>query len=550
MSKKLYEETNIQAIANAIREKNNTQNQYTPSQMPNAIRQIHGEPDLETLTVLDNGNYLPSAGKDGFSEVIVAVPNSYTNSDEGKVVKNGALVSQTPRATEIAENGTYDTTENNSVVVNVPSGGGSDDEPTVYWGDEEPLSNLGNDGDVYIRGNVYAFRDSGGKVLRVVNKDYVVTSTSQILSTHSRVFQKTVEGPAIAIECQSTNYLHYKGPILISPVEDYVKYTSNTSPWGHIDVDDVTWYISSSNMYDQSVDSPSIPTYYDLAANLGDVPSSFNSTYAEALVRKFLELAAPSYESVYIKSNGAWELMAKELNFETLYAINNGQYVPSLGKDGFSEVIVNVARGGTKGFEVYAADGNGGKRVNYGILDNSYFVCFFDDNMSNAYILNGVSDTYSTLATGKTGSDGLKATTRGVVNTSAVPVNDSIPKAGSVFTASHGDSGSYVSVVGGWVGYPAGGTIYESAAVGTSNSVTLNSAHGTLLIFVGASSNTEGVTTIDLNGATYSIENIGLHFGAYGMYTAIKIEENTDTNITVTFPADCWSYVSVIGIDA
>lgn len=127
MSKKLYEESNIQAIANAIREKNNTQNQYTPSQMPNAILQIHGEPDLETLTVTENGNYLPSSNKDGFSEVAVNVPNSYTNFDEGKVVKNGSLISQTPRATGITENGTYDTTENNSVVVNVPgsSGGGT-----------------------------------------------------------------------------------------------------------------------------------------------------------------------------------------------------------------------------------------------------------------------------------------------------------------------------------------------------------------------------------------------------------------------------------------
>lgn len=73
MSKKIYEESNLQAIANAIREKNNTQNQYTPSQMANAILQIHGEPNLETLTVTENGNYLPGANKDGFSEVTVNV---------------------------------------------------------------------------------------------------------------------------------------------------------------------------------------------------------------------------------------------------------------------------------------------------------------------------------------------------------------------------------------------------------------------------------------------------------------------------------------------
>lgn len=40
-------------------------------------------------------------------------------SDEGKVVSNGVLVSQTAHA-EVTQNGTIDTTLNNSVVVNVP----------------------------------------------------------------------------------------------------------------------------------------------------------------------------------------------------------------------------------------------------------------------------------------------------------------------------------------------------------------------------------------------------------------------------------------------
>lgn len=584
MSKKLYEESNLQAIANAIREKNNTQNQYTPSQMPNAILQIHGEPNLETLTVTENGNYLPSANKDGFSEVAVSVPNSYANSDEGKVVKNGSLISQTPRAAGITENGTYDTTENNSVVVNVPtgsgvvqplsvtqngtynppsgvdgyapvtvnvsSGGGSGDEPTVYWGDEAPLSNLGNDGDVYICGdNIYIFRDSNNKFLKAVNKDYVVTSTSQILSTHSSVFQKTVEGPAIAIECQTHSYYGYKGPILISTVEDYVKYTDNTKPWGHIDVDDVTWYIGNFRKYDLSSDSPTIPTYYNLCTDLGNVPSDFDSAYASALIRKFLELAAPSsYGSVYVKRSGTWELMAKELNLETLDITRNGVYVPSLGKDGFGEVRANVLS--ANGFEIYTADSYGGQRIEHGFFDNQYFVCFFDDNMSNTYTLNGVSDTYSTLATGRTGNNGLKATTRGVTNSSASPSNAIITKEGSLFSTTHDDYGSYISVVGGWVGFPAGGTIYESAAVGTSNSITLNSAHETLLIFIGATSNVSGITTVGLNGVTYPIVNIGSNYGVYGMYTAIRINRNTNTNITVTFPESCWSYVSVIGIDS
>lgn len=488
MSKKLYEETNIQAIANAIREKNNTQNQYTTSQMPNAILQIHGEPDLETLTVIANGNYLPSANKDGFSEVSVNVPNSYTNSDEGKVVKNGSLISQTPRATGITENGTYDTTENNSVTVNV-SGGAS--APIKLYPDADP--------------------------------DYYSETENQLLvgllySSSVRRYYKYSSDPAYVAYYYNGEY---SGPILVSETEDGAKYAADGdvfAPAGTITYRGKTYYYSANGYFmrgNGKIDG--FATYLGVFSN--------SKLAAEAL----LDVALPS----------------------AFVITENGTYTVPSGYDGFRDINVSVRGGGTsKGFEVYVADGEGGSRTEQGFFDNSYFVCFFDDNMSNTYTLNGVSDTYSTLATGKTGSDGLKATTRSVINSSETQINGLIPKEGSVFATSHNDSGSYVSVVGGWVGYPAGGTIYESAAVGTSNSVTLNSAHGTLLIFVGASSNTGGITTIYLNGATYSIENIGIHFGAYGMYTAIKIEENTDTNITVTFPADCWSYVSVIGIDA
>jgi len=52
-------------------------------------------------------------------QVTVNVPNTYTASDNGKVVSGGALVSQTAHA-EVTQNGTIDTTLNNSVVVNVP----------------------------------------------------------------------------------------------------------------------------------------------------------------------------------------------------------------------------------------------------------------------------------------------------------------------------------------------------------------------------------------------------------------------------------------------
>lgn len=57
-----------------------------------------------------------------YASVSVSVPNSYSASDEGKVVDNGALVAQT--SDTVTANDTYDTTLINSLTVNVSGGGG------------------------------------------------------------------------------------------------------------------------------------------------------------------------------------------------------------------------------------------------------------------------------------------------------------------------------------------------------------------------------------------------------------------------------------------
>ena len=79
-----------------------------------------GEISTQSLNVSANGTYRAPTGK-AYTPVNVNVPNTYAASDEGKVVSNGSLVSQTAHA-EVTQNGTIDTTTNNSVVVNVPTG--------------------------------------------------------------------------------------------------------------------------------------------------------------------------------------------------------------------------------------------------------------------------------------------------------------------------------------------------------------------------------------------------------------------------------------------
>ena len=69
----------------------------------------------------------------GYSSVTVDVPNTYTNEDEGKVVSDGALITQTAYPTEITENDTYDTTNYNSITVNVSGGGGAGGFDVIFY---------------------------------------------------------------------------------------------------------------------------------------------------------------------------------------------------------------------------------------------------------------------------------------------------------------------------------------------------------------------------------------------------------------------------------
>ena len=88
-----------------------------------------GSATLITKNISANGTYNASSDSaDGYSSVTVAVPNTYSAGDEGKVVSNGALVAQSARPDTITTNGSYITTNYNSVTVNVPTGGGGSTE--------------------------------------------------------------------------------------------------------------------------------------------------------------------------------------------------------------------------------------------------------------------------------------------------------------------------------------------------------------------------------------------------------------------------------------
>lgn len=122
MAVKKINDSRLTAIADAIRNKLGVETVYKPSEMPDAIESIQAEAVIESKNISANGTYTAPSGVDGFSPVVVNVPNTYSASDEGKVVDNGALVAQT--STTKTANGTYDTTTNNSVVVAIPLASG------------------------------------------------------------------------------------------------------------------------------------------------------------------------------------------------------------------------------------------------------------------------------------------------------------------------------------------------------------------------------------------------------------------------------------------
>ena len=125
MAIKFIDDSILTAIANAIRTKLSSSDTYKPSEMATAISSISGgitPTGTKPISITQNGTTTEDVTSYASASITANVPNTYAAGDEGKVVSNGALVSQT--SDTVTSNNTYDTTLINSLTVNV-SGGGS-----------------------------------------------------------------------------------------------------------------------------------------------------------------------------------------------------------------------------------------------------------------------------------------------------------------------------------------------------------------------------------------------------------------------------------------
>lgn len=127
MAKKLYEESNIQAIADAIRGKNGTTTTYKPSEMATAIAAIEGG-SVDTLDARLNGT-LTSYSNDTLTEVLqygfykceqlayVNLPAVTTVGSNGFSNCSGLVSVSLPSLTYIGDYGFYRCTSLESIVI-------------------------------------------------------------------------------------------------------------------------------------------------------------------------------------------------------------------------------------------------------------------------------------------------------------------------------------------------------------------------------------------------------------------------------------------------
>jgi len=254
-----------------------------------------------------------------YAEANVNVPNSYVASDEGKVVDNGTLVSQTSK--NIVENGTHDTTKNNSVVVNVP--------------------------------NTYAAGDEG----KVVDNGTLVSQTSKSV-TENGTFDTTKNNSVVVNVPSSAGLKEYTSSAL--PKSTFKDWTTTFNAGNTLSVtleptDGTTVEVGDEVLVHGEITSSAGGFAYYVTG----VVTSFDSSNKPVITVKGLGQPSPIADGALIaSSNGSYNI--KEYSNLTVNVQGSGTaYVTENGTwpiSGYRYVNVNVESGGGDVKILFATD--------------------------------------------------------------------------------------------------------------------------------------------------------------------------------------------------
>ena len=257
-----------------------------------------GSSTLVEKTITANGTYNPADDNaDGYSSVTANVPNTYTLSDEGKVVDNGALVSQTSR--QIISNNTYNTTLNNEVVVNVPN---------TY--------DLADEGKVV---------SSGALVSQTAYSSTIVTNGTYDTTLNNSV---TVDVPPTPAETKSVVFYDYDGTVLYSytPTEfaALTEMPANPTHEG-LTAQGWNWNLADAKTYVDECGALDIGQLYDTA----DGKTRIYFTLVDGYLNPYVAISVSTAGNIDWGDGTTTAVVVGDTNIPHVYA-SSGDYVITL----------------------------------------------------------------------------------------------------------------------------------------------------------------------------------------------------------------------------
>jgi hypothetical protein len=255
MAKVMTDESNYSAIANQIRSKLGVSTRYKPSEMAAAIGSISG----------------------------------VSSSDNGKVVVNGQLTQQTSR--NVSQNGTYDTTTNNEVVVNVSEGSSIPywNEPIIRnWDFANPINTRGQQSYSSNVSTINGWRTDGSTSMKVVTDGINVQHKSGSSNTNTNMFYQQRFNFAAFVGQKLTASMLANGDLKSST---FVIPSSN-GRMGDVTIDDCTFWVNRDS-------STAIAVGFEIPASVD----------GESILIQAIKLEFGESQTLAMQKNTGWELV-------------------------------------------------------------------------------------------------------------------------------------------------------------------------------------------------------------------------------------------------